>query len=40
MDSLLMMYEELVECGEVTEDFEGWYSGVCSDAHDACDLER
>lgn len=28
MDELYLQWEDLVEAGEVTEDFESWYSGL------------
>ena len=34
MDELYIEWEELVEAGEVSEDFNDWYSGKVSDAYD------
>lgn len=34
MDELYMRWEEAVEAGETTEDFESWYSGLVAAAED------
>lgn len=40
MDDLWIEWQELVDAGECDEEFEDWYSGKVSDAHDRMDMER
>lgn len=35
MDELMQQWQELVDNGSCTEDFESWYSGLIDYAHDS-----